>query len=117
MPQHAPQYIVEIYLDGSREAAWGCTSAPGPAVLLTPPTLTACTTESEGVELHPNDLRAASKLMGEWSLPGHPPSPGTYEPADGTTFLLALYATYCRGGRLWAVARREDGPGPGEDQP
>jgi hypothetical protein len=33
-----------------------------------------------------------------------------YFPKDGVSFLLAVWATYCRGSRLWAVASRDGEP-------
>jgi predicted protein tyrosine phosphatase len=57
------------------------------------------------VELHLNDLPHAHELAWAWGVSPGLAKVGTMTPTDGVSFLLALFATYCRGSRFWTVPR------------
>jgi predicted protein tyrosine phosphatase len=60
---------------------------------------------NDDVDLHPSDLRQAHELARAWGISPLLAEVGPVKPADGVAYLLALYGTYCRGSRFWAVPR------------
>lgn len=99
-------YVVDLWIDGQRRAAFACTNVAGSALYLQGSWRLFQGIASEGCTLHAADLRQAAELMHQWDIPGSPPAPGTYYPKDGIRFLLALHATYCRGSRMWSTPSR-----------
>jgi hypothetical protein len=96
-------YQIELYVDGVLMAAWACQAVGSAAVPVHRSTL-AADQEREGCYLHTLNGYAVRQLMEKWGIAGEPPPMDkTYFPRDGVHFLLAVYATYCRGSRVWAT--------------
>jgi rhodanese-related sulfurtransferase len=108
-------YTMTIYVDGEIRTVWSCRTKGSLAECRRPYSQMAAKLEKKGIDLRPANSSLARRLMKEWDLSGEPPKAGIYYPKDGIQFLLALWATYCRGSRMWAEPAREECP-PWEQQ-
>lgn len=98
-PSPESELVVDLYSDARLVGSWRCTSPRGAAVGLG-------NVDHDPLDFHSADVPQARELARAWGVSEQLAKPGPVTPAEGVSFLLAVYATYCRGSRFRAHPRR-----------